>query len=401
MARQSIDQKFDKFITENIELVSEYESGEGAVPIDQCKGELLQEYDSLRKCHSGIDFNTVFEDTFTRAIQKSDTALESLQEIRRMYDQNLYSTNSTQTYFNEVGKIYDSHGNDFDIEYCEENRDKLIEMNLKSVISVAKRYQGLGCSLQELISAGNLGLVTAFDKFDPDKAKLKTNVLEAVKGLDDFTYNDLLGRIGHLVTYGKIREKMEQRFSGPGRYTAEELNKWINKNIRNAKFSSVVFMWVRAYIMIELDNHSRMVKKPKSEIYKDKLKTGSYSTETILGLDRPISGDSDTTFGDTIPYDYDDEEFTELEVMEAYDEFRDALNLMLDGVCQRDRVVFLKKFGIGLPRPLLPKEIADQEDLSVARISQIFQNVMTKVRKNCSKYNIDPGPLFESCRKFR
>ena len=72
--------------------------------------------------------------------------------------------NSTQRYFREVNDIYDRNNNNFDIEYCEENRDKLIEMNLKSVIAIAKKYQGLGLTLEELISAGNLGLCIAYIK---------------------------------------------------------------------------------------------------------------------------------------------------------------------------------------------------------------------------------------------
>ena len=82
-------------------------------------------------------------------------------------------SNSIQQYFKELGDIYARHNNDYNIEFCEENRDKLIEMNLKAVVSIAKRYQGLGLSLQELISAGNLGLVIAFDKFDPNKSHKK------------------------------------------------------------------------------------------------------------------------------------------------------------------------------------------------------------------------------------
>ena len=65
-------------------------------------------------------------------------------------------------------------------------------MNLKAVVSIAKRYQGLGLSLQELISAGNLGLVIAYDKFDPNRSKLKNNIIEQIKPLPDkFTFNEL------------------------------------------------------------------------------------------------------------------------------------------------------------------------------------------------------------------
>ncbi len=51
----------------------------------------------------------------------------------------------------------------------EEAIQKLIESNLKFVVSIAARYQNRGLSYAELISEGNMGLIKAIEKFDPDK----------------------------------------------------------------------------------------------------------------------------------------------------------------------------------------------------------------------------------------
>jgi hypothetical protein len=50
---------------------------------------------------------------------------------------------------------------------------------------------------------------------------------------------------------------------------------------------------------------------------------------------------------------------------------------------------------------MLPKEIADQEGLSIARISQIFQTVVEQIQYNQVKYDIDPNILFDAVKKFR
>src|SRR5918998_5170215 len=51
----------------------------------------------------------------------------------------------------------------------EKARQKLIEKNLRLVVSVAKKYRGYGLPFEDLIQEGNIGLMKAAQKFDPDK----------------------------------------------------------------------------------------------------------------------------------------------------------------------------------------------------------------------------------------
>ena len=48
-------------------------------------------------------------------------------------------------------------------------RQKLIEKNLKLVVSVAKKYRGYGLPFEDLIQEGNIGLMKAVEKYDPER----------------------------------------------------------------------------------------------------------------------------------------------------------------------------------------------------------------------------------------
>lgn len=392
--------QIDDFIAANPDLIAEYDSTEGTYPFDYCKYDLAEKIAKMSKLYRGTDAKTVLRDALSNAIQFKEPVTDSITTIFRELTQSGGGINITQQYFNEIGELYKKYKDDEDLEFCEENRDKLIALNTKMVVSVAKKYQGLGLSLQELISAGNLGLCTAWEKYDPKKSQLKDNLIEAVQPLGEtFTLKDLLGCVDELLTYGNVLDKIKAHFVEGKKYKKEYLLNWIDKNIYNAKFSSICMMWIKAFILIEIDNASRVVKKPKSEIYKDKERTGTYQKECLLNLDAPIAGDTDTTFADTLGMESD--EHSELDVIEAYDDYKAAINKLLEGVSGRDRRVLLLRYGIGLPRALTPKEVADNEGLSVARISQLLLGALAKMRENATKYGIDAATLFDDCTKFR
>ena len=79
-------------------------------------------------------------------------------------------------------------------------------------------------------------------------------------------------------------------------------------------------MWIKAYILIEIDNNSRVVKKPKAEIYKDKEKDGVYTKEITIDIDAPADTDSDAG----MVFKLEDESLTDLEVAEAYKTYKNG-----------------------------------------------------------------------------
>lgn len=398
MSKNGLENKFQQLIENNPELVAEYDSIDCNAPLEYSFDEIEAAYNNLKSVDKGAEFSYTIKTAIQNAVKYEQNIVDAIASMTNEASDS--ASNSIQQYFKEVGNIYARHNNDYNIEFCSENRDKLIEMNLKTVISIAKRYQGLGLSLQELISAGNLGLCIAFDKFDPNRSKLKDNVLSCIEPLgDEITFDELSNAVKKYMTYGDIKKKFFDKFTPGNTYSKKEIIKWVNKNIFNAKFNSIATMWIRAYILIEIDNYSRLVKKPKADIYKDKIEHGSYKKEITIDIDGPASNKGNATVADTLCLK--DETENDFEVSEAYVTFKNELSKLLKGVKPRDRSIFLKKFGIGLPRPMLPKEIAEQEGLSKARVSQIFQTVLEQMQVNSVKYDVDPNILFEACRKFK
>ena len=386
------------FIKNNEDLITEYDLIDSVIPMECCEDEIISIFKSIKKLNKKAGFDITLNRSLNMSIKYNVSIIDSLECILSNLTTDGSKSNITQAYFREINDIYKRKHNNYDIDFKPENRDQIIKMNLKTVISVAKRYQGLGLSLNELISAGNMGLCMAFDKFDPSKSTLRDDVLNAVSTLPEVSdFVDIKNTIERYFEYGDLKKKFMEHFLPGNTYHKKDITKWVRSNVFNAKFNSVAVMWIRAYILIELDNFSRVVKKPKAEIYKDKKETGTYQRESIVDIDAPVSDDSDTPISG---FFQSENEINDLEVSESYGVFKKGLSILLDGVKQRDRSIFLKKFGIGLPRPMLPKEIAEQEGLSIARISQIFQTVIEQMQRNQVKYNVDPNVLFDAVKKI-
>lgn len=395
--KNNFDVAFSKFIIKNESLINQYENQFDESIID-IKYDIQSLYNSINNI-SKMSLSLLLNTALNRSINNNMSLIEVMNIIKEELLVSGGDHNSIQRYFNEINQIYKKNDNDYNIEYNQENRDKLIEMNLKCVISVAKQFQNLGVSLEDLISAGNVGLVVAFDKYNPQRAKLKDNIIKNIESLEDeITFEQLIDAIKEYIKYGDIKQLFQDKFQEKKVYKKKDVIKWVNRNIHNAKFSSVANMWIKAYVMQEIDRNSRIVKKPKYDIQKDREEDGYYRKESIISMDAPINSDTDTSISEILRIE--DDENTDLEVREAYFLFKETLNRLLEGVSSRDRSIILKKFGIGLPRPMEPKEIAEQEGLSIARVSQIFQTTIAQMRENQEKYNIDPDPVYEALFKI-
>ena len=105
----------------------------------------------------------------------------------------------------------------------------------------------------QAVMASNIGITNI--NFLPDMAVFKRSLKIA-------TQNNKLG----VAEKSRCKKMLTDIYGLPDSFF-KEVDNSIKKNVKNATFNSVAFMWIRAFILIEIDNNSRLVKKPKSEIY--------------------------------------------------------------------------------------------------------------------------------------
>lgn len=300
-----------------------------------------------------------------------------------------------QTYFDEVGYIYTQNNNNTDIEFCEENRNKIIEMNLKNVVKIAKSYRNLGVAFEDLISAGNEGLCVAFDKYKPNKNKVRDELLKKLEGEVDVAQSWVIDNIKPLCKYGKLKKSYEKVFVRDT-YTVDDIRKWITSNIKNASFNSVAMMWVQAYIRAEITNHSRLIKKPMADIKKEKTE----GKDIYYDLYSPVGNTEDNSLLESILVT-EDSATNEMDLEDAHSFLYDNLRLMFTGLEVRHKRIVMQRFGIGLLRPMKPDEIAQRENISKARVSQILRYSLEVMRSNCAKYNINSNTLYNTINQHK
>lgn len=195
--------------TELLEIVSELiqEGKENKDSIDETElADAFRGYDipeeqfeHIRKYieESGIEINPVLSDSMLSQIEsgEEDSEMEALsseeefpdEEEERLDLESLSLLNGIETddpvrfYLKEIGTI-PLLSPEEEKELAKRSkegdplaRQRLVEANLRLVVSIAKRYTGRGMSILDLIQEGNLGLMKGVEKFEPDKGfKLST-----------------------------------------------------------------------------------------------------------------------------------------------------------------------------------------------------------------------------------
>ena len=275
-------------------------------------------------------------------------------------------------YFNDVRREYilcPSNASN-NLEFIPENRDTFIRNNLKLVVSIAKKYRNFGLPFEDLIQAGNYGLMIAFERFDANRNTLRGKVITAIREskYEYFSKDDALSLLSEFFTYDNILTKAEKKLPEDGFNSKDEFIDWAKLNVKTAIFASVAYRWIESYIKQELGHHRSTVRFSKTKEDKENPNT---SANYVISLDS-VNPYTDDNYNDNLLEDITQEEFIiedEKIINEERNEyFKDVIDRALSGLSILDRRIIKKKFGIGFPNELSNNEIAESEGLSLTDV---------------------------------
>ena len=265
------------------------------------------------------------------------------------------STDTTQYYLNQIGTrpLFDSkeelHFATLAKQGDFEARQKMIEHNLRLVVSIAKHYINRGVALLDMIEEGNLGLMHAIDKFEPER------------GFRFSTY----------ATWW-IRQSIERAIMNQARtirlpvHMVRELNQ-----ILRAKYH--LESQRRDGRDANLEDIALLVDRPVDEV-QDILALSEHATS----LDTPLDNDPQSSLMDMLPGDSDDGPDIRAEHHEMTILVRDWLAKLPD----KQRIVVTRRFGLDNDDPATLETLADEMGITRERVRQIQQEALIKLKRS-------------------
>jgi RNA polymerase primary sigma factor len=261
---------------------------------------------------------------------------------------------------------------------------KLVESNLRFVISIAKQYLGYGLRLSELIAAGNYGLMEAAKRFDPDKGVkfisyavwwIRQAIIQALAQQTGavripLKQSHLINKINSI--YGKLYKEYERE------PTAEEVAEEYTKEV------------------LQKEMERELGRRPTEEEIRRRIEKEGYKIDPAeverilqiskmpLSLDAPVGEEEDTFFVDFLSKHgtADVEEKVMNEILSK------EIEEMLEKLPEKERRVIELRFGLRGEEPKTLREIGEILNISRERVRQLETRALRKLRNMAIKKHL-------------
>ncbi len=231
-----------------------------------------------------------------------------------------------------------------------EARSQMIQANLRLVVKIAHDYASFGLPLLDLISEGNIGLIKAVERFDPNKG-------------------------GKLSTYAAW---------------------WIKQSIKRALANQSKTIRLPVHLVDKIAKMRRIAMEMTEELGRDPTneelahvlgmpvnKVAHLKSVSIRpsSLDAPVGEDEGTELGELVG---DDNMATPVEQL-SQKSILGEINRMVNTLDKREAEIIRLRFGLGGDKPKTLEEVGESFDITRERVRQLQNMALTKMRRTLQK----------------